>query len=244
MKEVTRLRSFVTSHQETHRACHILAGLRSLFISQQVAHSRPHQLTHSELAGNSQVWLHQFISWLVRCADSKWCCSELIVWGNCEYIMISPWHLCEIKFFTGLCYNSKYQIFILFSLFFFQKRFASRRKMGYKSEKFLEKIPMPKIPRRRHHSYLSHSWALITTKIFAIKISLLFGQISTYLYYRPSICSMTIEVEFGHDIMAIVYVHDVTKGIVCPPNGIQDVRAVTLSIGCTSLCTFASGKVR
>ena len=48
------------------------------------------------------MWPHQFISWWVRCAASKWCCSEVFVWGSCEYVMISPWHLCEIKFFTGM----------------------------------------------------------------------------------------------------------------------------------------------
>ena len=74
-------------------------GLRWLFVL--LLESATSQLTHRELAGNSQVWPRQFISWLVRCAASKWCCSEVNVWGNCEYIMISPWHLCEIKFFTG-----------------------------------------------------------------------------------------------------------------------------------------------
>ena len=91
---------------------------KATFVASSLATKRPvesatSQLTHRELTGNSQVWPHQFISWWVRCAASKWCCSELIVWGSCEYIIISPWHPCEIKFFTvielmyRLCYQCK-----------------------------------------------------------------------------------------------------------------------------------------
>ena len=81
-------------------------GLRWLFVVcviTGVCHiSANSRGTHRELTSVTSP----SISWWVRCAASIWCCIEVFVWGSCEFIMISPWHLCEIRLFTGVILNS------------------------------------------------------------------------------------------------------------------------------------------
>ena len=72
-----------------------------MFHSNLLHISAKSQGTHNQLT----VWPHLFMSWWVMFVASKWCCIEVFMWGICEYIMISPWHLCGIKFFTVFTVN-------------------------------------------------------------------------------------------------------------------------------------------
>ena len=60
------------------------------------------QLTHRELTTNSQCDL----IYLCRDESGVWLQNDValkyFMWDSCEFIMISPWHHCEIKFFTEL----------------------------------------------------------------------------------------------------------------------------------------------
>ena len=63
------LRSFIISHQETHRVCHIPSNSQG---------------THRELTSVTSP----ILSWLVRCAASRWCCIHEKSITQKQYIVI------------------------------------------------------------------------------------------------------------------------------------------------------------
>ena len=59
------------------------------------------QLTHRELTTNSQCHLIYLCRDELGVQHQNDVTLKYFMWDSWEYIMISPWHHCEIKFFTG-----------------------------------------------------------------------------------------------------------------------------------------------